>query len=472
MTTTTDGRLTVFEKCRISPPPNTVGERSLPLTFFDLIWLLAPPLHQIFFYDFPHSKSHFIDEIIPKLKHSLSLTLQHFFPFASNLTVFPAKNNSSGLVRKPEIRYVEGDSVPITFAEECDLDFNYLKGNHPRDCNKFHGLVPVLESPYRVSDDVVKIPVFSIQVTIFENTGITIGLTNHHSLCDARTDYDFLMAWTSIAKHGTVAIGRSLLPFYDRVIEYPDSLDDPWLNLPAVRTMDESYKVPELVPQADRVRSTIVLRRSQINTLKKWVLLQLPTMEYVSSFAIGCGYVWSCIAKSRVHVLGEKGEYDVEGFRCAADWRDRFGVSQMYFGNCVGPSCRATTKTTLITESKEGFLRAVELVSMAIREGVNGKNQDHVFKDAETWLEKMSRQVPTVGVAGTPKSNIYDVDFGWGKPEKYEIISLDFSDLISVNAGKESVGDLEIGLCLPAEQMDAFINISRNELENILSHDF
>ncbi|KAK9055831.1 hypothetical protein SSX86_026916 [Deinandra increscens subsp. villosa] len=348
-TTTTDGRLNVFEKCRISPPPNTVGERSLPLTFFDLIWLLSHPFHQIFFYDFPHSKSHFIDEIIPKLKHSLSLTLQHFFPFASNLTVFPAKNNS--LVRKPEIRHVEGDSVPITFAEECDLDFNDLKGNHPRDCNKFHGLVPILESPFRVSDDVVKIPVFSIQVTIFENTGITIGLTNHHSLCDARTEYDFLMAWTSIAKHGTdeLFLATRSLPFYNRVIEYPDSLDDPWLNLPAIRTLDERYKAPELVPRADRVRSTIVLSRSQINKLKKWVMVQLPAMEYVSSFAIGCGYVWSCIAKSRVHVFGEKGEYDVERFGCVVDWRDRLGsprVPQVYFGNCVGPSCVATTKTT------------------------------------------------------------------------------------------------------------------------------
>ncbi|MFS8023820.1 putative transferase [Helianthus anomalus] len=77
-----------------------------------------------------------------------------------------------------------------------------------------------------------------------------------------------------------------------------------------------------------------------------------------------------------------------------------------------------------------------------------------------------------MGVAGTPKINVYDVDFGWGKPEKYETVSLDYNDSISVNASKESSEDLEIGLCLPAKQMDAFISISGNEIESILSHEF
>ncbi|KAJ9550212.1 hypothetical protein OSB04_014257 [Centaurea solstitialis] len=116
----TDSFLTVLEKCRISPPPNTVGKRSLPLTFLDLTWLPLHPIHQLFFFEFPHSKSHFIETVIPNLKHSLSITLQHFFPFAGNLIAFPGQNP-----RKPEIRHVEGDSIALTFAE-CSLDFNDL----------------------------------------------------------------------------------------------------------------------------------------------------------------------------------------------------------------------------------------------------------------------------------------------------------------------------------------------------------
>ncbi|KAK1412387.1 hypothetical protein QVD17_33598 [Tagetes erecta] len=459
---TTNNHVTVLEKCRISPPPNTVGQKSLPLTFFDIVWLLFHPIQQLFFYNFPHPKSHFIATIIPKLKHSLSKTLQHFFPFAGNLLVFPSSS------KKPEIRHVDGDSLPLIFAE-CDLDFNHLKGNHPRDCNLFHPLVPRLENAFKETDDIVKIPVFAIQVTIFPNSGFTIGLTNHHSLCDARTRYHFLMAWTSIARHGTDDLFLSndqLHPFYDRVIQYPTSLDDMILSLPPIQTIDESYRVPELVQHTDRVRATLVLTRTEINSLKKCVLVQVPSLEYVSSFVVGCGFVWSCIAKSRVEVEGKEGEYEVEQFGCAVDWGARLNppLPPTYFGNCLGPIV-ATTKTTLIIGDK-GFPAAVELFATAIREGVNCK--EGVFKDAEEWLERVLQDVPTMTVAGTPKQNVYEVDFGWGKPEKYESISIEFGS-ISVNAGKESSEGLEIGLWLPAKQMDAFISISKNELENMHS---
>ncbi|KAI7752960.1 hypothetical protein M8C21_026701 [Ambrosia artemisiifolia] len=459
--------LTIIEKCRISAPANTVGERSLPLTFFDLIWLLLPPVHQLFFYDFPHSKSYFIDTILPNLKHSLSITLQHFFPFACNLIVFSSSETN---VRKPELRHVEGDSVALTFSECHDLDFHDLKSNHPRDCNKFHPLVPQLGNAFKSSSGFVKMPVFSIQVTIFPNSGITIGLTNHHSLCDARTRHQFLMGWASIAKHGNdeLLLASGTLPYYDRVIEYPNSLDE--IILPPIRTLDENYNVPQLVPQTDVVRSTIVLTRTQINWLKKWLLVQRPTLKYVSSFVVACGFVWSCIAKSRVLIKGKKGEYEVERFGCVADWRARFDppLPQTYFGNC-GRFCVAITKTTLIAGSN-GFTNAVELLGTAIMEAVN--NKQGVLKDATTWLKKAFSQVPAIGVAGTPKHNVYDVDFGWGRPKKYETISLDFGDSISVNASNESSDDLEVGLCLPAKQMDAFITIYRRELKSTLSYHF
>ncbi|XP_076897456.1 malonyl-coenzyme A:anthocyanin 3-O-glucoside-6''-O-malonyltransferase-like [Bidens hawaiensis] len=463
---------TILEKCRISPPRNTVGERSLPLTCFDLPWLMFhAAVHQLFFYNFPYSKPHFIDKVIPKLKHSLSITLQHFFPFAGNMIVFPTDNHLDIQPRKPEIRYVDGDSVALIFAE-CDMDFDDLKGNHSRNCNKFYPLVPLLENAFKVSD-FVKIPIFAVQVTLFPNSGFAIGISNHHSLCDARTSYDFLMGWASIAKHNTyeffLASDQSL-PLYDRVIKYPNSLDKVLLNFPPIRTLDENYKVPQLVPQTDLYRATIIMTRSQIKSLKKWLLVKRPTLEYVSSFAVTCGYIWSCVAKSRIIIEGTKGVYEVEAFACMADWRARLDppVSQTYFGNCVGV-CIATTKTTLLLGS-DGFATAVELLGTAILEAVN--NKQGFFQDMEASFEKGLAEVPTIGVAGTPKLNVYDIDFGWGRPEKYETISIDFNRSISVNASNESSEDLEVGLCLSAKQMEAFTTIYRNELESMLSDEF
>ncbi|KAI3743288.1 hypothetical protein L1987_60994 [Smallanthus sonchifolius] len=182
--------LTVLEQSHVSPPPATVTDTSLPLSFFDIIHLLRAPIHYLFFYDLPLTKAQFIETIVPNIKHSLSTTIQHFFPYAGNLIVFPNRT------KNPEIRYVEGDFVKVTFAE-CNLDFHVLTGYHPRNCDKFYDLIPLLGDCHKISD-FVKIPVFSLQVTIFPNCGVAIGMTTHHRLADASTQFNFLKAWASM----------------------------------------------------------------------------------------------------------------------------------------------------------------------------------------------------------------------------------------------------------------------------------
>ncbi|KAK9051977.1 hypothetical protein SSX86_028605 [Deinandra increscens subsp. villosa] len=459
--------VTVLENCRVSPPPTTVGDRSLPLTFFDSAWLLFFPIHQIFFYDFPHPKSHFLETIVPKLKHSLSITLQHFFPFASNLIVFPYPDRSFN-GKKPEIRHVEGDSLAVTFAES-DLDFNDLTGNHPRECHKFYPLVPLLGQPAKVSD-YVSIPLFSVQVTVFPNKGISIGLTNHHCLGDASTRFNFLKAWTSVAKNGTdeLYLASETLPFYERVFEYPGSLDEVCCNQPGSETIFASgYELPRLGGETDKLRATVVLTQAHIGRFKKWLSVQQPAPEYVSSFSVACAFVWRCIAKARAQIVEKKGEDEVERFMCTVDWRSRIDppLPQTYFGNCVGPCITAPTKSALLA-GENGFVTAAQVLGKALTETLKLKNKDAMINDAATWLERAYAPVPTLGVSGTPKIKIYDIDFGWGKPKKHETPSLDYNGSISVNACKDSPADMEIGICLPAKHMDAFVSISRDELES------
>lgn len=130
--------MTLLEQSQVSPPQATVGQKSLPLTFFDIGWLNTfDPIHPLLFYELPITKTQFTETIVPNLKQSLSVTLQHFFPFVGKLTIFPSGD------KNPEIRCDEGDSVVATFAE-CNLDFNDLIGNHPRECDKFYNLIPIL----------------------------------------------------------------------------------------------------------------------------------------------------------------------------------------------------------------------------------------------------------------------------------------------------------------------------------------
>ncbi|KAI3803248.1 hypothetical protein L1987_31397 [Smallanthus sonchifolius] len=399
--------IVVLEQTQVSPPPATIGRKSLPLTFFDMEWLAFPdPVHVLFFYELSVTKTQFTETIVPNLKQSLSVTLQHFFPFVGKLTVFPSST------RKPEIRYVEGDSVNVTSAE-CNLDFNYLTANHPRDCDKFYGLIPLLGRTAKVSD-YITIPVFSVQVTLFPNCGISIGLTYHHSLGDASALFCFLKAWTSVSQSGSdqAFLANGTLPIFDRLVKNP-KLDESYLKKAKVENYNEDYQLQRLFGPTDKVRATFILARTVISGLKKLVTTQLPTLAYVSSFTIACAYIWNCAAKSH--------NDELELFVFAVNCRSRMDppIPAAYFGNCVLP-CLTFARTTVLKE-KEGFLTAAKLIGENLHMMLTDK--DGVLKDTIRTDESLFQDggvTRMMGVAGTSKLRFYDLDFGFGMPIKPE----------------------------------------------------
>ncbi|KAM0006241.1 putative anthocyanin 6''-O-malonyltransferase [Helianthus debilis subsp. tardiflorus] len=441
--------LTVLEESQVSPPVATVGDRLLSLTFFDFMWLRLPPIHLLFFYELSNiTQIQFTETIIPNLKHSLSITLQHFFPFAGNLFVYPTST------QKPEIRYVEGDSVTVTFTK-CNLDFNELTGNHPRDCEMFYNLLGHADK----TSDSTKIPVFSVQVTLFPNSGISIGMTNHHCLCDASMNILFLKAWTSIARFGSDKsfLANGTLPFYGRVVKNA-KLDENYLKFAKVECFKDEYQPSKLCGPTDKVRATFILPWLVLNRMKTLVSTELQTLPYVSSFTVACAYIWSCIANTR--------KEELQVFRFLIDCRARMNpaIPAAYFGNCVTGGCMATENTTLLT-GREGFVTAAKLIGESVHRMLTDK--DGVVKEIESFEDLSSSRIPTtiIGVSGTQKIKFYDTDFGWGKPKKFKIVSIDYNGSISITACKENDKDLEIGVCLPTTEMESLIRIFEHGLE-------
>ncbi|KAK9062895.1 hypothetical protein SSX86_020085 [Deinandra increscens subsp. villosa] len=445
--------MTILEESRVSPPPATVGHRVLPLTYFDFLWLKQPPIHYLFFYDLPITQAQFTKSIIPTLKHSLSITLQHFFPFAGKLTIYPTST------KHPEIRYAEGDHVEVTFAKECNLDFNELTGNHPRDCGMFYHLIPFLGEADKTSDSTT-IRVFSLQVTLFPDSGISIGMTNHHCLGDASTRFGFLKAWTSIARFGTDEsfLANGTLPFYDRVVN--PKLEKSYLKFAKV----ENFKEPQkLSGPTDKVRATFILPRTVLTRLKHLVSTEVAGLAYISSFTVTCAYIWSCIATT----CDDDG---LQLFSFAIDCRAHLNppMPASYFGNCVG-GCLTTEKATRLT-GKQGFVNATKLIGENLHKTLTDK--DGLMKEItiESFEDLFPNGMPTtrIGVGGTPKLKFYEMDFGWGKPRKIEKISMDYTGAISINACKEKSEDLEIGVCLPSTAMDVFVRIFDYGLETYI----
>ncbi|XP_059596902.1 malonyl-coenzyme A:anthocyanin 3-O-glucoside-6''-O-malonyltransferase-like [Vitis vinifera] len=222
-----DEMVNVSEECRVSPPPNAVSEKSLPLTFFDLIWLHFHLAQSLFFYKFPHSKTQFIETPIPSLKHSLSLALRHFYPFEGNL-LFPPN------LREPEIHYVDGDSVSMTFAE-FNRDFAYLIKNHQRKVAHFYPLLPQLP-PVCVKRDTLVASVFQL--------------------------WNFF--WVHLRE--PLMLEGAILPFYDRtMVKDPNKLGSVfWQHHQKIKF--EGYR--PLLPTSN-ILAAILLSQVDLQRLKK-----------------------------------------------------------------------------------------------------------------------------------------------------------------------------------------------------------
>ncbi|KAL3647155.1 hypothetical protein CASFOL_008123 [Castilleja foliolosa] len=432
---------TVVETCLV-PPPATAAALSLPLSFFDVIWITFHPIRRLLFYSHPCSKSHFFESIIPNLKQSLSLTLRHYLPLSSNL-LYPSNSD-----QKPTFRYIPGDSVSLSIAVSGS-DFDELVANHARDADQFYDFIPEMP-PVKEEPDYKIVPVFALKVTLFPDHGICIGYANHHSLGDASSIYSFMKAWASIAKLGVLDSSHS--PVFDRsVISDPLGVDSIfWKVLREFPFKPSSFPIP-----TNRVRSTFTLSPSNIKKLKNLVLAKKPELIQVSSFVVTGAYIWTCLMKSEV---GDKDSEEM--FLFTVDVRSRVDppVPENYFGNCLGYGMAGLERKELVGE--EGFVNAAAAIAEDIKNRVNKKGE--VLKGVEDWMSGWEKFVNkrVLGVSGSPRFDLYGLDFGWGRARKLEVASIDGESYsMSLCKSNDVDGGLEIGLSLDKDRMEAFAAI-------------
>lgn len=442
----------VVDESHIGPPPGSVPPTVIPLTFLDVSWLFCCPIERILFYELPFPTRHLMQNIIPHLKHSLSLTLHHFFPLAGNLAC-----NS-----KPFIQFNEGDSVRVTVAES-DADFGHLVANHLRDNRAFKPLVPKLPFPFPSVSSDNKIPVMAIQVTVFPNSGISIGVTSIHVAADGSSFNHFMKSWASI--HKSVTVSESLpplsLPCHDRnVIKDPNGLLlsiylKDWRS---VHNSDAPAPAIDENVQVDNVRVTLVLSRDQIDKLKQRVSAQIRSDDEspsrVSTFVVTSALMWVYMIE-----LQESESEITDGdmiyhFVPVADCRERFEfpIPASYFGNCLAFLFISAKRSELM--GKEGVVFAAKAIGRKI-----GELEKAALVGAEKWTSNLNEAVKTgrvLAVGGSPKFGVYETDFGWGRPKKFEFVHFGAYGSFSLAESRDEEGAIEIGLVIGRDKLDLF----------------
>ncbi|CAN0916582.1 Malonyl-CoA:anthocyanidin 5-O-glucoside-6''-O-malonyltransferase [Linum grandiflorum] len=443
-----------IEICNITPPPSSPAAHfALPLTLFDTFWLKASPVERTFFYRFPSpaaAATSSSDVIIPRLKHSLSLTLRHFVPLAGKL-IWPENAEVPFLLYTPP-----NDGVSFTIAESTDE--HSFDQDGPLDASLSRAYVPKLDASRSNA------AVFALQSTVM-----------------------FMKAWAHVSKElGNGAddggeLTEELTPFLDRtVVNDPDgiALRDAmtWM------ANNESYpRCLELLPESvsigtvpNQVRRTFQLSRQDINKLKKSIEHQLesnhnndsqPTEPIsLSTFVVIYAYTLVCFAKA----AGFDDDKSLV-FTFIADCRSRSDppLPCNYFGNCIMPFASPVMKFgDLVHEGgvpcvARTIIKVIKEFDEDVLVGAKGRLERYLnFR-----LSTKKQELPIwVGVAGSPRFGVYEIDFGFGRPEKVEITSIDRSPAISMSESGDGSGGVEVGVVMLRHEMEKFASAFFNGL--------
>ncbi|TKY65056.1 Coumaroyl-CoA:anthocyanidin 3-O-glucoside-6''-O-coumaroyltransferase 1 [Spatholobus suberectus] len=349
----------------------------------------------------------------------------------------------------------------------------------PRDVTDLHPFVTVLSPPRTLEDGTFLIPLRAIQVTVVSHSGFTICITFRHVAADGRAFHHFIKFWASLCKSkgdlGLASFEGSLaLPLHNRdIIEDPKGLkpiflQELWGSLPEnVESKGLKHDIP-----SDMVRHTFVLSHDHVEKLKKWVSIKCKSLglaiPHLTTFVVTCSLIWVCKVKSEETKVGTVLANNDESYMLAfmADSRNRpeFSIPSEYFGNCLVCGNVAVKRSKLV--GGNGILEASIAIGSEVRH-----LQIETFEGTETLMSNF-REFATLGkhmtiIAGSPKLEVYETDFGWGKPKRSVVVHVDNSGSISLSDCRDKEGRIEVGLALQKIQLNKFSIILEQHLTEI-----
>ncbi|KAI9177935.1 hypothetical protein LWI28_020818 [Acer negundo] len=462
----------VIDQIQVSPPQGSVSATTVPLTSLDVIWFVCCPVQRIFFYEFPHPTLHFTQTLLPHLKESLSQTLRHFFPFAGNLTCPPPPH-------LPYILFKEGNAAVQVVVTESNADFNHLVvGNHARDVKTLQSLVPKLPfiRPSSSSKTTHVAPVMAVQFTVFTNSGFSVGVTSNHVAGDGRSINHFMKYWASINKspqgdHDLITTSSLSLPYCSKdIIEDSDGITSNILK--DIQSIGDSGLSGEAPDDDDHVLITLVLKRAEIEKLKHCVKTtqsknELDQQIFISSFAVTCAFTWVNLMKLHEQINGSPDDDDdvVYHFLALVDCRERdlSEIPANYIGNCLTYILVPAKRSELMGES--GIVFAAKAIGRKINEvGKLGAMKGLYLENSIPSIMEASKRSPVVTVASSPKFQVYNTDFGWGRPKKFDLIHISAYTCFSLSESRDADSGLDIGIIVERDKMDIFNAIFEQQL--------
>lgn len=126
---------------------------------------------------------------------------------------------------------------------------------------------------------------------------------------------------------------------------------------------------------------------------------------------------------------------------------------------------RLVVAETKVLLGEDGLTVAINAICEAVK-----SLDDGVLSGAENWIKPLysvGGDEKVLSVAGSPCFEVYETDFGWGRPNKVEVVSIEGTGAMSMSESKDGAGGVDVGLVLEKNSMQVFATLFAEGLANL-----
>ncbi|KAJ8771446.1 hypothetical protein K2173_026623 [Erythroxylum novogranatense] len=400
-------------------PSKKLGTRQCQLVTFDLPYLAFYYNQKLLLY-----KGNNYEEMVEKLKDGLGIVLEDFHQLAGKLG-----KDDDGVFRVEYDDEMDGVEIIEASADELsveDLTVDKEGVENLKELIPYNGVLN-LEGLHR--------PLLAIQLTKLKD-GLAMGCAFNHAVLDGMSTWHFMSSWAEICR-GSSSI--SVPPFLERT-KARDTRVKLDLSLPPDPHTNGDAKLSP--PLREKV---FTFSDSLIDQIKSKVNANLPSdgSKPFSTFQALSAHVWRHVTQAR-----ELKPEDITVFTVFADCRKRVNppMPDSYFGNLIQAIFTATAGGLLLKHPPEFGASVIQkAIDMHNAKAIEERNKE--WEAAPKIFQYKDAGVNCVAVGSSPRFRVYEVDFGWGKPEAVRSGSNNrFDGMMYLYQGKSGGIDVEISL--------------------------
>ncbi|XP_043725659.1 BAHD acyltransferase DCR-like [Telopea speciosissima] len=418
-------------------PRKELGGRECPLVTFDLPFLTFYYNQKLLLYKGQGGIDENWEEMVGKMKESLEEILVDFYPLAGKLG-----KDEEGVIRVD----CDADNVGVEVVEAVAAGVGVAELGEDESSPLLQEIVPYTGV---LNLEGFRRPVLAVQFTKLRD-GLAIGCAFNHTILDGHSTWHFMNSWAEICR-GSTAI--SVPPFHDRTKARDTRVK---IDLPSPGKPLRSESDGPAPPQ---MREKIFqFSGSAIDKIKSNVNSSLSNgSKPFSTFQSLGAHIWRAISRAR-----NLNPEDYTVFTVFADCRKRVDppMSENYFGNLIQAVFTVTAAGALLANAPGfGASMVQKAIEMHDSKAIECKNKE--WEAAPMLFQYKDAGPNCVAVGSSPRFKVYDIDFGWGKPDTVRSgRNNKFDGMVYLYQGKGGGKSIDVEISLEVQAMG---NLEKDE---------